>query len=159
MDFFIVVADSSAAFFITNQSRCEMQLKLISNPDARAAVAYQVARVVYAETGGASLPLVTAMVSMISNIATRFGRELIDIVSDAELFGALNPTSPRNELLNVDADDRRFRMCLRVVWRMMAGGWRDTVYGAVRFHHADVMPDWATSRGYIADIDGILFYL
>jgi len=26
------------------------------------------------------------------------------------------------------------------------------------FHHANTMPDWAVARGYVADIDNLLFY-
>ena len=136
-----------------------MQMRLIANPDAHTAAVYKVARAVYAETGATSLPVVEAMVSTIANIAARDGRDYVEIVSDPYLFSAQNSDSPRHELMNVPANNRAFQMCVRVVQRMMRGGLADSVRGAVRFHRADEMPAWATARGYIADVDGVLFYL
>ena len=69
-----------------------------------------------------------------------------------------------NEDMQVSANadiknNRALQMCVRVVARMMHGSLPDRCFGAIRFHHTDEMPDWATSRGYIADVDGLLFYL
>ena len=50
-------------------------------------------------------------------------------------------------------------MCLRVVKTMMRGNLSDCVFGATRFHHTDVMPDWAIARGYIYEYEDILYYL
>lgn len=136
-----------------------MQLTLIKNPDETQAAVYKIARVIFAETGAVSLHVVEAMASMIQNAARVSGKTLNEIVADSDMFDAVRAQSPRNELMNVSANDRGFQMCLRVVRRMMRGNLADACRGAVRFHRADELPQWAVSRGYIADIDGLLFYL
>ena len=50
-------------------------------------------------------------------------------------------------------------MCLRVVQKMMHGNLSDCVFGATKFHHSDIIPQWAIARGYIAEFDDVLFYL
>lgn len=136
-----------------------MTLELIVNPDSGQTDVYKIARAVYAETGAATLAAVEAMCSMISNIANKFNRAHVDVAADDTIFSALNPDSARYVRLQDAPTSRGFQMCLRVVRRMLTGALHDTVYGAVRFHHADTLPDWATARGYIADVDGLLFYL
>ena len=136
-----------------------MQLTLIRNPDDKQSVIYKLSRIVYAETGAISLPVVEAMASMIYNHYVKYGKSFDDIANDSDLFEALNKTSVRHDLLNVNASDKKFQMCLRVVNTMMKGHLADSVFGATKFHHTDVMPKWAISRGYIAEINDILFYL
>lgn len=136
-----------------------MQLQIISNTDTRKAAEYKIARAIYAETGASSLRVVEAMASMIANMARLTGRDLVDIVSDSDIFECQNPDSKRHHLLSVDARDRGFEMCLRITQTMMRGNLADACCGAVRFHRDDIMPAWATARGYIAEIDNILFYL
>ena len=136
-----------------------MHLELIKNTDSEQSVAYKIARVVFAETGADSLYGVMALTSMINNLHNKSGREYTDIISDKNIFSALDSSSPQNVLMNVDAKSRAFQMCVRVATRMLRGVLNDTCNGATMFHHSDVMPDWATSRGYIADIDNMLFYL
>ena len=136
-----------------------MNLTLIKNPDESKSVLYKIARIVYAETHAVSLRSVESLTSMIANNARVYGREYSDIVSDNDLFEVLNPESKNHKLLSVNVSDEKFQMCLRVVTRMLHGALDDCCNGATRFHHADEIPQWATSRGYIADIDGILFYL
>lgn len=136
-----------------------MQLKLITNPDETKKINYKIARVIFAETKAVSLPVVEAMASMIKNISVTSGKNLEEIISDKNLFESLDKNSESNKLLKVPANDRRFQMCLRVVNRMMRGTLEDSSCGAIRFHPANKMPDWAVARGYILDIDGFLFYL
>ncbi|MBO5833958.1 MAG: hypothetical protein J6R22_03325 [Alphaproteobacteria bacterium] len=136
-----------------------MQLTLISNPDASQAPAYQIARVIYAQTNARSLTLVEAFASMIANISRASGLDVLKIVSDKTIFDSLDEASVRHELLSVPANDHGFQMCLRTVSRMLAGGLPDCCFGATKFHYSDSIPDWATCRGYIADIDDVLFYL
>lgn len=136
-----------------------MQLTLIENPDNTKIVLYKLSRIVYAETLAQSLPLVEAFSSMIYNIHIKYDKSFEDIANDVNVFEVLNDNSKRNHLLNVNAKDKKFQMCLRVVQKMMNGALRDLVFGATKFHHTDVMPQWAMSRGYIAEIDDILFYL
>ena len=136
-----------------------MQLTLITNNDDTQIVSYKLARVVFAETEGKSLPLVEAMVSMINNIHVKYGKTFEAISKDKELFECLNTESLRNKNLNIDANDRKFQMCLRAVKTMMRGNLPDSVFGATKFHHANIIPDWAMSRGYIAECEDILFYL
>ncbi len=135
-----------------------MNMMLINNPDASRAGAYAIARVIYAETGASSLRAVECMAAMIANISHVSDISPFDIVADTSLFGALHKSSPRHDRLYVAADNRAFQMCLRVTDRMLHGGLGDVVRGATKFHHADCIPDWATARGYIYEIDDLLFY-
>ena len=136
-----------------------MQLTLIKNNDDTQIVSYKLARIIFAETGGVSLPIVEAMSSMINNIHIKHNKSFESISTDSDLFGCLNPKSPRYQNLSISANDRKFQMCLRVVQTMMRGNLRDTVFGATKFHHANVIPNWAMSRGYISECEDILFYL
>lgn len=136
-----------------------MQLNLITNNDDTKIVQYKLARIVYAETNAESLSLVEAFTSMIYNIHIKYDKSFEDIANDENIFDVLNEKSKRHEYLNVPVIDRKFQMCLRVVQTMMHGNLRDYVFGATKFHHADVIPGWATSRGYIAEYADILFYL
>ena len=157
--FFIVIGPQFAGFLITTEKE-SMQLEIIQNPDESQIATYRAARVIFAETYPTTLASVEAMASMIKNIMNKTGQSIIDIVSNKNLFDSLNENSPRHQYINMDIkDNRALQMCVRVVERMIRGGLGDTCFGATRFHHVDVMPDWATSRGYIADVDGLLFYL
>ncbi len=132
---------------------------VINNPDETQRTIYKIARVVYAETSGTSLRATEALTSMIKNASKKLSRSIMDVISDPEIFDSLNKNSPRHKLLDVNADNRGLQMCVRVAHRMMHGGLPDCCYGATRFHHDDIIPAWAMARGYIADIDGLLFYL
>ena len=136
-----------------------MQLTLIENSDDTKIVLYKLARIVYAETSATSLQIVEAMASMIYNVHIKYNKSFDDIAKDENLFESLNENSERHNLLTINADDRKFQMCLRVLQKMMRGNLPDCVFGATKFHHDSVMPTWAISRGYIAEIDDILFYL
>lgn len=135
-----------------------MHLEVICNPDERQKEIYTIARVIYAETYMPTLASVEALASLIKNITKQSNRNAIEIINDASIFNSLNPESNRHKYLEVDADNRVFQMCVRVVKRMMNNSWVDKCFGATRFHRVDEMPDWAVARGYIADIDGLLFY-
>ena len=136
-----------------------MQLIVIQNQDDTKITLYKLARIVYAETLATSLPVVEAFCSMIYNIHIKYDKTFADIANDKNLFESLNDKSLRHQYLNVDANDRKFQMCLRVVQTMMHGNLNDCVFGACKFHHTNVMPSWARSRGYIAEFDDLLFYL
>jgi hypothetical protein len=158
--FLFFYARICGSFFYQKQLGVNMQLEIINNPDESQIVLYKTARVIYAETYPTTLPATEAVASMIHNIMTKTKRDLSDIISDETIFDSLNENSPRHKYIDVDIkNNRAFQMCLRVVERMVRGGVCDTCFGATRFHRANEMPDWATSRGYIADIDGLLFYL
>ncbi len=145
--------------FFLQKGKQDMQLTLIKNPDVSASLAYKVARVVYAETKAISLTVVEAMTSMIKNISDKNGIDIATVITDKEIFDVLDEKSDRFQELNVHASNRNFQMCLRVAQRMLMGGLDDTCWGATKFHRADDLPQWAIARGYIADIDGFLFYL
>ena len=136
-----------------------MQMSLIENADDTKIVPYKLARIIYAETLATSLPIVEAMASMIYNIHIKYDKSFESIANDNDTFDSLNEKSRRYQFLSVPVNDRKFQMCLRVVQTMMRGHLRDSVFGATKFHHDDVIPDWAMSRGYIAEIDDVLFYL
>lgn len=136
-----------------------MNLRLIKNPDESRKLMYKIARVVYAETSASSLTAVEALVSMINNASRATGKSIAQIISDTDIFESLNPLSDRHDMLSVAPTSRAFQMCLRVVGRMLRGGLPDMCRGATCFHHVCVMPDWARARGYILDVDELLFYL
>ena len=136
-----------------------MQLLLIKNDDDTRIVSYKLARIIFAETDAQSLQVVEAMASMINNIHNKYNKSFESISKDNDLFECLDKKSSRNEKLNVEANNRKLQMCLRVVKTMMRGNLPDTVFGATKFHHANVIPNWAMSRGYISECEDILFYL
>ena len=136
-----------------------MQLVLIKNPDDTQIVSYKLARIIFAETNAASLQIVEAMASLIYNIHIKYDKSFEDIANDNNIFDVLSEKSQRHQYLNVSVDDRKFQMCLRTVKTMMRGNLQDSVFGATKFHHSDVIPQWATARGYISECEDILFYL
>lgn len=138
-----------------------MQMTLVKNPDTTGYMnlAHKVARVVYGQTGGISLPLVCAFTSMIKNLSDASGVAISKLISDKTIFPVLDDTNVFHLRMNVSAENRAFQMCVRTAYRMLMGQLPDSCYGATRFHYSDEIPGWATSRGYIADIDGMLFYL
>ncbi|MDE6570898.1 MAG: cell wall hydrolase [Alphaproteobacteria bacterium] len=136
-----------------------MQLTLIKNTEPARGAQYKIARVVYAETRAASLGDVEAMCAMIANRANAIGCNPADVVTDADVFGVLEPGAENHALLNATPNTRGFDMCLRVVQKMMNGNLPDVCHGATRFHHSDVLPAWAVARGYIHETDNLLFYL
>lgn len=136
-----------------------MHMTLIKNTDIGATLAYKIARIVYAHTSGNSLIGAEALTSMIKNLSDVSGMDIADIIRDETVFDALCPDSPRHNRLNVLASDRGFQMCVRIAQRMLMGGLPDKCFGAIKFHNTDILPTWAVARGYIADIDGMLFYL
>jgi hypothetical protein len=145
----------SAWDFFTNKGLHTMQLKLIKNTDMSATLSYRIARVVYEQTGAETLHVVEALTSMIKNLSDKTGVDISDIISDKTIF------ADENKILNTadNVNDRKFQMCVRVASRMLSGGLPDCCHGATKFHHANVIPDWAIARGYIDDVDGLLFYL
>lgn len=135
-----------------------MYLTVISNSDEKNRDKYEIARTIYAETGAISLRVVEAFAAMIANAASKRGTNPINIVRDADMFGARCVSSPRNVRWRVEATSPAFHMCLRITTKMLNGTLGDVCSGATRFHHDDEMPDWAIALGYVADVDGILFY-
>ena len=136
-----------------------MYLQLIHNPDERQIIIYKLARIIYAETYGKTLRVVEALASMIQNYVNANACEYENIINDSNFFECLDEKSEHHSALNVDASSRPFEMCVRVVRRMINGGLPDMCFGATRFHRTELLPKWSIARGYIADIDGLLFYL
>ncbi len=136
-----------------------MYMTLIKNTDMSATLAYRVARIVFAQTGARTLLGVEALTCMIKNISEKYGTPIEDIIQDKHIFDALDDASPRHCRMTEPANSRGFQMCVRTASRMLMGGLPDICFGATKFHYSDTIPDWAMSRGYIADIDGMLFYL
>ena len=145
--------------FFYNTNGGIMQITLIKSNDATATLAYRIARTVYAQSGAKSLLGVQALTSMIKNISDKSGRQISDIVCDEKIFPVLSSAHPNHERLKDNADTRAMQMCVRVATRMLKGVLDDYCYGATIFHPSDTLPSWATCRGYIADIDDMLFYL
>lgn len=136
-----------------------MQLTLIKNPDESKIVLYKITRIIYAETQNLSLRAIESLASMILNLCSQLKCNFADFIDNKNIFESLNKSSVRHKNLFVDADDKKFQICLRTALRMMNGQLPDCCSGAVRFHNIDSMPDWAVSLGYIAEVDDLLFYL
>ena len=128
------------------------------NVNANFVLADKIARVVYAETFAKSLRVVEALTSMIFNQSKQNVESIIDIISDYKQFESLCDNSARHNLLDVDSNNREFQMCFRVAMRMLHGNLPDMCNRATKFHRDEFLPKWATARGYVADIDGLLFY-
>ena len=127
-------------------------LTLFVNDDDENIAVHRLARCIYAETGAKSLAAVEALCVMARNT----GRKIADLAADENVFESLRGDSPRHKSLLVDSQSPGFQMCLRAVKNM--GALSDTINGAVRFHHADVLPEWATALGSVAEVEGMLFY-
>ena len=136
-----------------------MQLTIIEANDETMTLAYAVARIVYAETLATSLRVVEALTSMIANASRAREESVAKIISDASLFESINAESSQHKYIDVDTARKDFQMCLRVALRMLHGNLPDMCHGATHFHRSELLPGWAMARGYIADIDGILFYV
>ncbi len=135
-----------------------MHLTVINNPDESKKTSYKLARVICAETNASSLAVVEALASMVANLCIASKRDMADIATDPNVFECLDEKSPRHERMAENPNSRGFDMCLRVVSQMMRGNLGDKCRGATRFHHDEIMPEWASSIGYVADVDGLLFY-
>ena len=135
-----------------------MQMEIIEAHDETIALAYAVARIVYAETLAKSLRVVEALTSMIYNAAAHDIKNIRHIIFYSQIFESLRAESTRHEFLSVDALRRDFQMCLRTSKTMLHGNLLDMCNHATMFHRAEFLPSWAVARGYICDIDGILFY-
>lgn len=129
-------------------------LKIFVNDDDNAIAESRLARCVYAETRASSLAAVESLCVMIKN--TRRATE--DIADDENVFESLAADSPRHKDLLVYHNDPGFQMCLRAVRKIKTDSIADNISGATRFHRADIMPEWATSIGSIAEVDGLVFY-
>lgn len=55
-------------------------------------------------------------------------------------------------------DDARYRACLRIARRAVAGTLGGDVGGATHYHRANALPDWARALTPIAEIAGFVFY-
>ncbi len=135
-----------------------MQMEIIEAHNETMTLAYMVARIVYAETLAKSLRVVEALTSMIFNAAAHDVKNIRHVISDSHIFESLCKDSTRHGFLSVDASRRDFQMCLRVAQTMLHGRLPDMCCHAIMFHRAEFLPSWAVARGYICDIDGILFY-
>ncbi len=153
-----------------NQNLCEKNLTesnsvqqprlvVLDNPCPDKIALYRIARIIYAETKGNSLPVKEAFASMIQNRKQKLGLSLEAISDDKNLFGSLNHNSKMNQDIFVSLDNPEFAICLRLAKRIVAGNLSDVVFGAVRFHHDDENPAWALAEGYVYQLNDLLFYL
>jgi hypothetical protein len=105
--------------FVKNKWDHHMQITVIRNPDMSGTtnMAYKIARVVYAQTGGVSLPLVCAFTSMIKNLSDASGVAISNLISDKTIFPALKGSDINHVRLHVPAQNRAFQMCVRTAYR------------------------------------------
>ena len=95
----------------------------------------------------------------IKNIVDKTGTDISIVIQDSNLFPSLRKSDINHDRIFVSASNPGFQMCVRTAGRIMSGCLGDCCYGATCFHNADELPTWAISRGYIADINDVLFYL
>lgn len=136
-----------------------MQSKIINNRDTYQSDVYKIARVIFAETCGQSLRVVEALASMIENGARANNQTEIDFVMQSGLFESLDKHSKNHDLINVSPDARAFQMCIRVTDKMLKHNLEDCCFGATKFHRTELNPSWSIARGYILEMDGLLFYI
>lgn len=136
-----------------------MQLTLIKHENDFARDVYKIARVIYAETCAQSLRVVEALATMIANGARCAKQSELDFVMTSGLFECLDKHSLHHDLLRVNPNARTFQMCLRVTDKMLKNNLEDCCFGATKFHRVEMNPSWAYGRGYILELDGLLFYL
>ena len=142
----------------TNASECgkdKPELKLFVNQNDESIAEHRLARCIYAETLGSSLPAIESLCVMVMNT----GRAFAEIAEDESVFESLDKKSVRNKHLLVDYNDAGFQLCLRTVKKMQKSLLADKIFGATKFHRADGNPEWANSIGSVAEIDGLFFYL
>ncbi|MBO4480638.1 MAG: hypothetical protein J5742_03390 [Alphaproteobacteria bacterium] len=135
-----------------------MQLEITEMQNGTICLANAIARIVYAETLAVSLRVIEALTSMIANATLNNRHEIIKMLSDKNIFESLNTESSRHKYLSVDTSIRGFQVCVRVAIRMLHGNLDDRCNHATKFHRSELLPSWAIACGYVADIDGILFY-
>ncbi len=135
-----------------------MQFNLIKHQTGWSHDVYKIAHVIFAETCAQSLRVVEALASMIANGARESHQTEIDFVINSGLFESLDKKSNRHYLLNTNENARAFQMCLRVVDKMLKHNLNDSCFGATKFHRTEFNPSWSIARGYILDMDGLLFY-
>lgn len=131
------------------------ELKLFVNDDIDSIAEHQLARCIFAETLASSLCVVEALCRMVQNTK----RDIAEIANDKNVFESLSPASHRHKELLVDYNNAGFQMVLRCVRNMKKGIIQDKIFGATRFHRADIMPEWANSVGSISEIDNLFFYI
>jgi hypothetical protein len=136
-----------------------MQLNLIKHQNDFSRDVYKIARVIYAETCAQSLRVVEALASMISNGAQKNNQTELEFINNSGLFESLDKNSKHHDLLKVNPNSRTFQMCLRVTDKMLKHNLEDCCFGATKFHRTEFNPSWSLARGYILDMDGLLFYL
>ncbi len=136
-----------------------MQLEIVDVHNETLELGYAIARVVYAETVARSLCVVEALTSMIANATQNNHKKIRTFISDKNIFESLCTESEHHKYLSVPASQKDFQMCVRVATRMLHGFLPDSCNHATMFHRSELLPDWAIARGYVADIDGILFYM
>lgn len=146
-------------FFYKQPKVSFMQLIMIKNQNDFKRDVYKIARVIYAETAAQSLRVVEALAAMIANGAQKSNQSEIDFVMNSGLFESLNKKSLHHDLMRVNPNARTFQMCLRVTDKMLKHNLPDCCFGATKFHRTEFNPDWSIARGYILEMDGLLFYL
>jgi len=135
------------------------EFSLIKNDNEDKAAIYKLARIVFAETQASSLLAVESLCAMVCNLCVSTGRNIKDIVTDESIFESLSKKSARHQDLLIDSNSSAFQMCLRTVKRMLSGQLQNQIMNATKFHRVENLPDWAVPLGYVAEVDGLLFYL
>jgi hypothetical protein len=134
------------------------QLSVIENEDLSKRALYKLARIIYAETHCETLSEVEALATMIANIVKDTNRTPEDIAEDKTIFECLNTNSARHSDLLIRYDAPALQMCVRTMSRALNGLISAPIRGAIRFHRAELLPDWAIAEGTVAEIHNLHFY-
>jgi hypothetical protein len=124
------------------------------------------ARTLWGEARGESLPGLRAVASVVINRATHtrirwWGRTIVGVCRASKQFSCWNPDD-RNypQLMVVTESDDKFRLCLQVAVEALDGRLEAerTQHNATHYHNKTVTPYWIKGKLPCADIGGHLFY-
>lgn len=126
------------------------------------------ARTLWGEARGEPVRGIEAIAALIINRVKRadahggrywWGTTIAQVCLKPWQFRCWNETDPnRAKLEAVTEKDRRFRICLRIARRAVAGSLDDCARGATHYHSKTTFPIWARNRSPVAEIGNHLFY-
>ena len=120
------------------------------------------ARTLWGEARGEPVRGIEAVAAVVMNRVRRggwWGDTVESVCRKRWQFSCWNANDPnRAKLERVSEDDRRFRICLRIARRAIAGSVDDPTGGATHYHARGLLPAWARGREPSAEIGNHLFY-
>ncbi|MEF7613183.1 cell wall hydrolase, partial [Aquincola sp. MAHUQ-54] len=122
------------------------------------------ARTIWGEARGGSRLGMEAVAACVLNRLRRkqpgrFGASVAEVCLKPLQFSCWNEGDPNlPKLKAVDERDERFRLCLEIARRAVAGTLADPVSGSDHYHTVSVSPAWSAGRRPVRRIDDHLFF-